>query len=370
MADYDRTNREKRRKKRAVSAAIRWGISLLILVITIVLAIYVYQFVYHKARGFVQENKSTTSSQQTTEMVQVTIPQGASTKDIAAILKDAGLIDSEFMFRIKSRLGDYDGTFHQGVYEVAKGMTEEEMMDLFQSGAVMNTQIKVTIPEGYTIAKIGALLEEKGIVSAEEFSQAANSLDYPFDFLKDVPQRENQLEGYLFPDTYFFEEDTTAQEIVTAMLNGFQTVVYTQERQQAVAESEYTLDQLLTVASMVEAEIQVPEERSVAAQVMYNRLKTDMPLQIDSTVQYALGTRNEQVTYDDLEVDSPYNTYKHKGLPLGPILGKLRLKQRFSLTIMIIYIMWWKQEEMVPTYLPIPMTNSWRRRKRIKTSDL
>ena len=139
-----------------------------------------------------------------------------------------------------------------------------------------------------------------------------------YDFLKDLPDREYKLEGYLFPDTYFLQKGMSAHDVIDAMLAGFDKM-YTQEYQKAVAESGYTLDEIVTVASMIEKEIKVETERPTAAGVIYNRLQKNMPLGIDATVLYAVGKTGGELTGADLETDSPYNTRKHTGFPLGPI---------------------------------------------------
>jgi len=249
--------------------------------------------------------------------VSVTIPDGAGTETIANILKENGLIDSVFGFKLTSKLEGFDGTYKQGTYNVDTGMTKRQIMELFQSGKVA-MDLKVMIPEGYTVKQIAARVEEEGICSAEEFINETNNGTFDYDFLKDLPEREYRLEGYLFPDTYFFTGDETAHDVVDAMLKRF-SQMYTKEYQDLVASSGYTLDEIITLASMVEKEIKLPEERARAAGVMYNRLKENMTLGIDATVLYAVGKTAGELTVDDLNVDSPYNTRKNQGLPLGPI---------------------------------------------------
>ena len=252
------------------------------------------------------------------EDVEVIIPAGATTMDIAEALKEKGLIKSALKFRLDSRLNDFDGTYRQGTYTVNTAMTPLQMMELFQTGVVMDDRLKLVVPEGFTIAEIGARLEEKGIVTAEEFKTESNNGQFDYDFLKDIPERENRLEGYLFPDTYYLKDEITAHEIIDKMLTRFDEI-YSEEYQKAVEESSFSLDEIITIASIVETEIKVSDERKRAAGVICNRLKEDMPLQMDSTVLYAMGITKEDVMEKDLQVDSPYNTYKNKGLPIGPV---------------------------------------------------
>ncbi len=252
------------------------------------------------------------------EDVEITIAAGATTMDIAETLKEKGLIKSTFKFRLDSRLNDFDGTYREGTYTVNTAMSPIQMMKLFQTGVVMDDRLKLVVPEGFTIAEIGTRLEEKGIVTAEEFKTEANNGNFDYDFLKDIPERENRLEGYLFPDTYYLKDGITAHEIIDKMLTRFDEV-YCKEYQDAVAESSFSLDEIVIIASIIETEIKVSDERKRAAGVIYNRLQEDMPLQMDSTVLYAMGITKEDVLEKDLQVDSPYNTYKNKGLPIGPV---------------------------------------------------
>lgn len=250
--------------------------------------------------------------------VEVVIPEGASTIAIAEILKENQLINDTWIFRIKSRIDGYDGTFQQGTYLIDTGLTSEEIMVMLQTGVVYNGDVKFTIPEGYTTVQIAEKLEEEGICTAAEFVAAANEDVYEYDFLEGIPEREYRLEGYLFPNTYYVLEDATAYDVVEVMLDGFDAM-YNEAYRELVAEGEYTLDEYVTMASIIEKEIAVADERATASGVIRNRLESGMMLQMDATVLYAMGIVKEDVTYTDLEVDSPYNTYKVTGLPLGPI---------------------------------------------------
>ncbi|MDD4843743.1 MAG: endolytic transglycosylase MltG [Anaerotignum sp.] len=251
------------------------------------------------------------------ETITVTIPQGASTVEIADILKENKLIKNTLKFRISSKLDGFDGTYQQGTYEIDKGLNDTQIMELLQTGVVFD-DVKFTVPEGYTTKQIAAKAEEAGVCTAEEFIEECNTGSFEFEFVKDLPDRDLKLEGYLFPDTYYMKEETTAHELIQAMLARFEQM-YTKEYQNAVAASGYSLDELVTVASVIEKEIKVDEERPRAAGVIYNRLADGMSLQIDATVLYAMEMTNEDSSTIDLECVSPYNTYKVKGLPVGPI---------------------------------------------------
>ena len=262
-------------------------------------------------------NPPTEEMNLTGKTVSVTIPEGAGTDEIAKILKENKLIHSVFGFKLTSRLEGYDGTYKHGKYDIDTGLTKRQIMELLQSGKT-SEDLKVTIPEGYTVKQIAAKVAETELCTADEFIEECNKGTFDYDFLKDLPDREYKLEGYLFPDTYLLHEGMTAHDIIDMMLARFDQM-YTKEYQKAVADSGHTLDEIVTVASMIEKAIKVDAECATAAGVIHNRLKENMSLGIDATVLYAVGKTSGELTTAELETDSPYNTRKNKGLPLGPI---------------------------------------------------
>ncbi|MDF2673718.1 MAG: mltG, partial [Clostridiales bacterium] len=159
---------------------------------------------------------------------------------------------------------------------------------------------------------------DKGLIAKEEvFINEAQNGEFEYDFLKGIPEdRPNRLEGYLFPDTYEFKSGTTEHEIIDKMLGRFQEIF---DEEISGKLGDRRLDDLIIMASIVEREAKVESERPIIAAVFYNRLKIDMQLQSCATIQYILGTNKERLLYEDLEIESPYNTYLNSGLPLGPI---------------------------------------------------
>jgi UPF0755 protein len=175
-----------------------------------------------------------------------------------------------------------------------------------------------TIPEGYTVRQIGELLVKKQICTPQQWQEAIQ-FDYKYEFL--VPGKngdESRLEGFLFPDTYIIGEKTNAEEIITMMLNNF-AAVWNKEYAAQVSAKNFNIHNIMVIASLIEREARIPEERKKISGVIYNRLQKGMPLQIDATVLYSLGEHRDTVTYKDLEINSPYNTYKNVGLPPGAI---------------------------------------------------
>lgn len=300
--------KNKHRKKRHLTGFAK---GMIVLVAALIVGLLSFTFMNHLMNPPAEEVEL---SGQT---VTITIPDGAGTEEIATILKENKLINSVFGFKLTSKLEGFDGTYKQGTYEVDTGLTKRQIMELLQSGKVA-ANLKITIPEGYNLQQIAEKVAETEICTAEEFISECNNGTFNYDFLKDLPEREYKLEGYLFPDTYFLYESMTAHDIIDGMLARFDKM-YTKEYQKAVEESEYSLDEIVTIASMIEKEIKVADERPKAAGVIYNRLKKEMSLGIDATVLYAVGKTSGELTQEDLNIDSPYNTRKNQGLPLGPI---------------------------------------------------
>ncbi len=247
--------------------------------------------------------------------IEVNIPGNTSTQQVAAILADHELIRNKEFFVWYCRLRGYDSKIKAGVYQFRRSQSMSDIVDDLVAGRVAS--MRITIPEGYTLQQMKELFTAKGICTPEEWDKAVlRSRDYPF--LRDIPMRENRLEGFLYPDTYYIRHDTTADQMIELMLKRF-SEVWNREFAELARQKGLSVYQVVTVASMVEKEALFDSERRRIAGVIYNRLREGMPLQVDATVLYSLGGHKERVTYKDLEVDSPYNTYRNTGLPPGPI---------------------------------------------------
>lgn len=258
------------------------------------------------------------------EPVLITIQAGQTAQEVGDKLEDEGVISSGLLFRVLAALEGYDQKLVAGDYELEKGMTTLEVIERIRRG--QTAPLVVTIREGLRAEEIAELMERKKVVSAEDFLQAIEQW-YEFSFLYSKPYWAT-LEGYLFPDTYFFRRNMTAEDIVKQILENFDQRFDADLRQEA-AVAGLSLRTVLTLASIVEREAQVPEERPIIADVFLKRLRRGMPLEADPTVQYALGNDpasvakygywKQELSQADLEVDSPYNTYRNVGLPPGPI---------------------------------------------------
>jgi UPF0755 protein len=246
--------------------------------------------------------------------VTVVIEEGESASQIAAKLHDSNVITSATIFRFLSWLQGRQGDFKPGSYVFYSGMHYGEVFAMLEAGP--NYQVRVTIPEGLTVEQTAARVAQVMTLSEEDFMAAAASGDYGVDLIP--ADNQNNLEGFLFPKTYDFQTDAPAHEVVQVLLRQFDAETSDLDWSRA-GDLGITPYQAAIAASLIEREAVLAEERPLVAAVIYNRLRADMPLQIDATVQYALPEWKDVLTYEDLETPSPYNTYLHKGLPPAPI---------------------------------------------------
>jgi UPF0755 protein len=258
----------------------------------------------------------------------VIIPIGSSVTGIGEKLEASGIIKNAKVFKYYVKLKN-EGGFMAGEYELSPSMDVPEIVNRLKTGKVLQqASLKLTIPEGSQLKEIAHIMEKALNKSDGEVFNSLNDkafiktmmVKHPNLLTKDIlnPQVKYPLEGYLFPATYsFYKPNPTIEEMVTAMLKKTQVVLdnYSKETEA----KKLTTHQLLTVASLIEEEATAKADRKAIASVFYNRIDKGMPLQTDPTVLYAQGKHKERVLYADLEVNSPYNTYKNTGLPPGPI---------------------------------------------------
>ncbi|WP_379145466.1 endolytic transglycosylase MltG [Paenibacillus sp. sgz500992] len=257
--------------------------------------------------------------------VTFTIEKGMGSAEIASLLEDNGIIRNGMFFRGYLKWVKEGSSFKAGTYTASPGDTYDELIARLNAGDVVKEDTVVfTIPEGFTAKQIAEKLAEAWNQPADVFLKmmnsgagltAVNTLKIPED-----ANLRHRLEGYLFPETYELAKDSTPQEVVEAMLEQLTKKLDSIPDWQAqLAERGLSLHELLTVASLVEREVVVDEERPLVAGVIYNRLKKGQNLEIDATVQYLLDKQKERLLNKDLKVESPYNTYRNPGLPPGPI---------------------------------------------------
>lgn len=260
------------------------------------------------------------------QAVKITIKSGTGTAGIASLLEDQGLIKNSFIFKSYLKLKSEGSRFQAGVYEFKPGVTYSEIITKLNTGDVVKAEmIRFTIPEGFTVKQIADKLVEEGYASKEQFLKLAkDGSGINNDLLKRLPANYKLtflLEGYLFPETYELKKGVSEKEIVGRMLEETsKRLAQIPNFDQKLKQRGLSLNELMTVASLVEREVVVDSERKLVAGVIYNRLNKSMKLEIDATVQYVLDKPKERLMNSDLRsVDSPYNTYLYEGLPPGPI---------------------------------------------------
>lgn len=266
--------------------------------------------------------------QKSDEQITVEIPIGSSTSTIAGILEENGVIKDERIFRFYTKIKN-ETEFQAGEYTFTPAITIDEIIESLKNGKVMIEPVhKVTIPEGLTVDQIAEIYSDKFEFTKEDFLNQVNDEAYIKELIASYPELLTEtildeeirtpLEGYLFASTYdFYEEEPSIKSIIDMMLQQTQDVYskYAADLEQM----DFTVHEALTFASVVERETASDEQRKQISRIFYNRLDIGMPLQTDPTVLYALGEHNETVTYKDLEIESPYNTYYIDTLPIGPI---------------------------------------------------
>ena len=238
---------------------------------------------------------------------------------VADALKEAGLIEYKWLFKLFCAFSGAENEVDPGTYTLNTRLDYNALVSNMQTGTASMATTTVTFPEGFTMQEIFERLEENGICSVEDLYEAAADYSYNYSFLDwATPGDAARLEGYLFPDTYEFYQGEQASNAINRFLLNFHGKLTADMYSQAESLN-ITLHQAVIIASMIESEAANDSERAKIASVIYNRLAANMPLQIDATVMYALGEHKEYLTTEDLQVDSPYNTYLYTGLPAGPI---------------------------------------------------
>lgn len=291
------------------------------------LAIYIIFFVFFLGGGGVIYflNRISTPASSSSDVVLFTIEEGQGVNAISRNLKSQGLIVDSYTFEVYIWLRRFESKLQAGEFAVPKNLNAIQLSSQLIQGVGASNEIVIKIPEGWTIEEIANYLDtEKHIVSKDAFLTAARVTDSrtilpnaSFDFLESKPATVD-LEGYLFPDTYRVYKDSRPTDIIEKMLTNFGKKL-TADIRSDVKESGLTLHDVLTLASIIEHEVQTEEDMKFAAGIFLKRLEIGKPLESDATVNYITKKGTTRPTLEDLQVDSLYNTYKHAGLPPGPI---------------------------------------------------
>jgi UPF0755 protein len=242
----------------------------------------------------------------------IIVARGATFHDIASQLAAAGIVGNEATFRLYAKMQHADTQVHAGEFVFAPHQTEAEILRQLQSGGAQIAKW-VTFPEGFTARQIAQRLQDEGLGSAREYVRA-----FLHDSIVVDGTRTHGLEGFLYPSTYLMPLDATPKVVENILTAQFRKELPPDAARKARARG-LNIPQVVTLASLIEREAKADDERPLMAGVYYNRLRQGMPLQVDATIEYALPEHHDVITYRDLAMNSPYNTYLHQGLPPTPI---------------------------------------------------
>ncbi len=261
--------------------------------------------------------------------VDFVINKGGGSTAVGENLEKEGLVKSKYYFWYYVWKTGTDTKLQAGVYSIAQNMTIPQMVELFINGKVKDERVKLTIPEGSSNDKIIELLKREKPALVDEFQEivkcrclnqvkcACDKFSNKYTFIKNIPANID-MEGYLFPDTYFISKNETGATLVSKFLNNFQKKISNDLQKEIITKGD-TLHDIVTLASIVERESREDKDRPVVAGIFWNRLSVGMALESDATLSYILKTDKIKYYQDEIEANSPYNTYKNPGLPPGPI---------------------------------------------------
>lgn len=247
------------------------------------------------------------------------ITKGETVRDIALNLKKKGLLHTVTYFRLYTFLtGTYD-ELQAGTYVLREGMRTGEIVKKFTRGDVFRSDLVFTIIPGWTIRDIADELARIGIASSADVrTYFSHNQKFEYQFLSDKPQKVPGYEGYLYPDTYFLDSKDTLEDVAKKIFTNFDLkldgVLY-----QHIATQKKSMFEVVVMASILEKEVRILEDKRIVAGLLYKRMRAGMPLQVDATLVYVTGKTSAQLTIKDLALNSPYNTYVNRGLPMGPI---------------------------------------------------
>ena len=262
------------------------------------------------------------------ETITFLIKKGESVKEISSNLEKQGLIRQDFLFRAYALIKGKHRVLNAGEYSLSKSMNIPGILEKFVKGEVVKKEI--TIIEGWNLRDIGWYFENEGMFMAEELFELVGfpATDYPnmaelrdfsqeFSFLEDKPKNVS-LEGYLFPDTYEISPGVSLEEIIKELMVNFGKKL-TLDLRNEIASQGKSVFEIITMASLIEKEVKTLEDKKIVSGILWKRLENKIPLQADAAIVYITGKKSTKVSTSETKIDSPYNTYKYRGLPLGPI---------------------------------------------------
>ena len=278
--------------------------------VSIIILIFIATFVVIQIGPYNRNNR---------DDIVIDIPTGSTLNQVTDILKENNLIKNKTLFKLYVRISNNTSKLKSGKYLFNQTYSNNEIIQDLCEGKIYNDGIKITIPEGSTSFEIVDILVKNKLGDEdvyEELINNPNEFKDKFEFLND--EKIVSLEGFLYPSTYYFNKDQSEKDILNHMLEIFNSK-YSDKLKERQKELNKSLYEVINLAAIVEKEAVLDEDRPIIASVFYNRIKIGMPLQSDATIQYIFEERKKSITYEDLKIDSPYNTYKVNGLPPTPI---------------------------------------------------
>ncbi|SFC71588.1 endolytic transglycosylase MltG [Clostridium uliginosum] len=276
------------------------------------------------------------------DIVMVEVRHGEGFYEVLDRLHREKKLSNKYFIKLDLMLHKNNVQLQEGIYEVKSDITLDGLLETLKIQKDDKNLKKLTIPEGYTIDQIAEKVEQEKICSKDEFLQEVKNYELP-SYVKEDKNKRYNLEGFLYPDTYLIKNNATPEYIIKQMLNRFVEVLGEVKNETGINVENNDIDRTIIIASMIEKEARFDEDRPLISSVIYNRLKEDMKLQLDATIIYSLGYHVDRVLNKHLEIDSPYNTYKYKGLPIGAIgnPGKASIKAALlpSKTDYLFYIL-------------------------------
>ena len=279
-------------------------------VVALIVMIFIFVGVFFSFRS-----SSNVAVDKNKEVIYVRVVPGMGSDAIGKMLVEKGVVSSTTKFWLASKLNGADAKFRAGTFAMNKNMSTGDAISILMNGK--SASLWVTIPEGYNVKEIANRLDEKGICDKDEFLQLAKNYA-PYDYMEKHSETSYRVEGFLFPDTYEFSSDATAEDIMRRMIDEFDNKLTPEMRSKAAAKNISVYD-LVTMASLIEKEALYETDLPLISQIFWKRVAISMPLQSCATIQYILGTPKEDLSVEDTKLASPYNTYQNYGLPPGPI---------------------------------------------------
>jgi len=247
------------------------------------------------------------------------VEKGKGVKEISSALQEQGFIKDRNLFNLYIFWKQAGNKLQAGEYLLSFSMAVPEITNKLVSGEI--TEKKITIIEGWSKNEIAQYLENEQMFSAEDFLEViadrSSEFNQRYDFLKSIPKGLS-LEGYLFPDTYRVDKNINPEDMVEVMLENFDSKL-SPELKMEIEKQEKSVFEIVTIASLLEKEVRTIKDKKIVSGILRERMRLGIPLQIDATIAYITGKKTTKISKEETQIDSPYNTYKYRGLPLGPI---------------------------------------------------